>query len=187
MANALNTIPAAPPMAQQEAQPQNGGALPGNALQMPGAMTPQAVGSPRAQGGQPQQPPQITHKQAVCAMRHFHAITQELEGLLADPNLGKSDVKSKIIDGTVKLVSQRIISAAEAVAELGGVPSDPILQRKWVTQHFHNTMIAQNAILEQARASEPGTMDWAVEGQHTADHPDAHMDTMKSLRGLFQG
>ena len=162
----------------QEA-PQQGGN--GNAL-MPAQATPGTMGAP---AGQP--PPQVTHQMAVAALRHFSAISREFEALLQDPDLGKADLKSKIIDGTTKLVAQRIISAPQAVMQLGAVPSDPTAQRKWVQQNFNQTMVAMNAVLDHHAASEPGTGNLPYELARSQSKPDAHMDDMRSLGERYKG
>jgi hypothetical protein len=170
MANALSntmapSVPAALP--QPQAQPQGGG--------MPGM-------------GAPQQQPAPSHAETVTALRHFHAIARELEGLLADPALGRSDIKGKIIDSTTKLVADRILGPGEAVNQLGTVPSDPIEQRKWVRSHFVNVMLAENAVLDHHRAATPGSANWQSDAQmHPSTNSDDHMQTMTSVMGQYRG
>lgn len=155
-----------------------------------GALPPQpqqSAGAPAPPGGPPQQPPAITHQQAVAALRHFSAISRELEGLLKDPDLGKADVKSKIIDGTTKLVASRIIQPAQAVMQLSSVPADPQMQRGWVQQHFQQTMMAMNGVLDHHAQSNPGTGDLPTEIAKSQSNPDAHLDDMASVHSAYQG
>ncbi len=172
MANALSMESAAPPP-----QPQQNAA--GNAF----AQGPQAAGG----GPPPQQAPPLTHQQAVAALRHFDAIARELEHFLKDPDLGKVDIKDKVIEGTTKLVANRMIKPAEAVQQLGTFPADPIMQRKWVQEHFQSVVMAQNAVLDHHAASNPGTGDWAIEAEKSKSKPDTHMDDMASIMTHYKG
>lgn len=168
-----NPLSSAPPAAPQQT-PQNG-------LQPP--QSPQGV-----QGAQPQQAPAPpSHAETVAALRHFDAIKSELTPLLANPALGKSDLKSQIIDGTTKLVSERIISAATAVQQLSQVPTDPLEQRKYLQNMMAQTMQAENAIVEHHRNTNLGSGDWATEAAKHTGSPDNHMDEMKALHAKYSG
>lgn len=160
-----------PPLPQETAGGQ--AQMPGNAM----AAQPQA--------GQPA--PALTHSQAVAGLRHFTAISRQLEVLLQDPDLGKADLKSKIIDGTTKLVASRIITPGQAVIQLGSVPADPLMQRKWVQQHFQQTMVAMNAVLDHHAQAVPGTGDLPTEMAQSVSRPDSHLDDMNALHSHYQG
>ena len=60
----------------------------------------------------------------------------ELSTLLKNPDLGKADLKSSIIDGTTKLVAERIIPPNDAVTQLATVPDRPFQQREWIQNHY---------------------------------------------------
>lgn len=159
-------------------------AQPTQPIAAPQAM-PQAA--PGQAPGQPPQAPQITHQQAVTALRHFSAISRELEQILKDPDLGKSDVQSKIIDGTARLVASRIVTPSDAVQQLSSVPADPQMQRKWVQTHFQQTMVAMNGVLDHHAQSNPGTGDLPVEiARSQSNGADSHLDDMKSLNGGYR-
>lgn len=147
----------------------------------------QGQAAPGANPGMPpQQAPQLTHAQAVAALRHFSAISRQLEILLKDPDLGKADVKSKVIDGTTKLVASRIITPGQAVQQLTSVPADPLMQRKWVQSHFEQSMLAMNAVLDHHAQAEPGTGDPAQEIARSTSNPDAHMDDMGAIHSHYR-
>jgi hypothetical protein len=136
MQNALSSIPN-PPQPEQQASPAN-------------ALSP----APAAAGATPQAPiPAPSHAQTVAALRHFHAIQQQLDLLLKNPDLGKSSIKTAIIDGTTRLVAERILSAPEAVAQLSNVPDDPQAQRKWVQTTMQQTYQANEAILAHRQSA----------------------------------
>lgn len=146
-----------------------------------------AGAAPLAPGATPQPSPP-THEQTVAALRHFDAIKGELRILLQDPALGKSDVKDSIIDGVTKLVSERMISAPTAVMQLSSVPSDPLMQRKWLQNMMDQTMQAENGLLDHYGAGNPSLGDVAG---HFAANPggkrDDHMRHMAALHANYQG
>lgn len=153
---------------------------------MPQQQDPPQQGGPQQQQA-PQAPPVLSHQQAVAALRHFGAIDKELKTLLKDPDLGKADLKSAIIDGTTKLVADRIIAPGTAVAMLATVPEKPFDQKKWVEQHYQQNSVAQVAVLDHHRAGGPGTGDWAIEGQAQAPDPDEHMKHMQGVMAAYKG
>ena len=121
---------------------------------------------------QPQAPPPPTHEQVVVGLRHFHAIEAELSTLLSDPDCGKADMRSKIIDGASSLVGKGIFTAAEAVTQLGQVPDRPWDQREWLEQHFMQTVTAQTALLahhQQGFVDQKPSMSAPSPDQHMAD------------------
>ena len=179
MPNALSPASGPPPAPMQNpaAMPQ-GNALappPGGAPGLPGAMP----GQPPAQQ---QQPPAPSHQQTVAALRHIGAIEKELSGLLADPDLGKTDMHSKIIDGTTKLVASGMVSPSQAVQQLGTVPEQPFEQKQWLEQHFAQTIQAQSAVLQHHRAAFQG-----MPGPSNPGSPDDHLADMASLTSQFKG
>lgn len=171
MANPLE-IAGGPPQAPLPDNPQNG-------LQQ---------GQP-SQGapGQPMPPPP-SHAQTLAALRHFDAIKGELHRILKDPAVGKSDMKSRIIDGVTKLVSERMISPAQAVMQLSQVPEDPIKQRQWLQTMMAQTVTAENAILDHYGQGNASLGD--VQGHVSSmDHGsgDDHMDHMAALQQNYGG
>lgn len=184
MQNALEVsgMPPEAPMQASDMQPQGG--------PMPGPAAPQ--GNPLQMGGggpqrpQPQQMPAPSHVQTVAALHHFHAITSELEGLLKNPDLGRSSVKSAIIDGATKLVAERIISPADAVQQLGTVPDEPVQQKKWLQQQWLSANQAQNAILAHRQmAVQNGTAP--PDDPNASYKPDDHMSTMQGVMSHYKG
>jgi hypothetical protein len=142
----------------------------------------QQGGPPQAPQGMPAPP---SHEQTVAALRHFHAIHDEVKILLDNPALGKSDVKPQIIDGVTKLVAERIISPAQAVMQLSEVPQDPLQQRKWLQQMMQQTAQAANAVLDHHAAGHEGSLDWAQESQTQHPSPDSHMDMMAAMGAQY--
>lgn len=175
MPNALSngTLPPAP---QQDG---------GNGLQ---AGAP-AAGPGAIPGGAPAPPPPPpSHEQTVAALRHFDAIKGELVALLQDPAAGRSDLKSKIIDGVTKLVSERMISAPQAVQQLAQVPSDPLAQRKWMQTMLAQTVQAENNVLDHYGHGNPSLGDVAGHfAGRSGGNRDDHMEHMKALHANYAG
>jgi hypothetical protein len=111
----------------------------------------------------------------VAALRHFNAILAELKGLLADPDLGKADMKSAIIDGTAKLVADRIMAPAQAVTQLATVPERPFQQKQWAETHFQQTMQARDAVVAHH------AMAFAGQPPQAAPSDDDHMGMMARM------
>src|SRR6185437_12178354 len=119
MTNPLSAPMATPPAPEpQQAPPQQTG----NALAGPSqASGPQGQGP----GAVSNSIPAPTHAQTVTALRHFNAVEEELSELMIDPDLGKTDMRSKVIDGMTRLVSEGIVPASGAVRDLGTFPERP--------------------------------------------------------------
>lgn len=159
-----------PPQAPNPDPQQQGG---GNALQpAPGQ---------QQQGQQPGAPPAPSHQQTVAALRHFDAIETELTGLLSDPECGKTNMKSQIIDGTSKLVSRGIMSAATAVGQLATVPERPFDQKKFLEQHLAQTAQARIAVLAHHQTAFGGQ---SVDS--SAPNADNHQDTMAGVTDMYK-
>lgn len=160
------------------APPQDGSG--GNGLQPPGV--PPAAAPANAA---PPAPP--THEQTVAALRHFDAVKGELTTLLSDPATGKSDQKSKIIDGVAKLVAERMISPGQAVIELWQVPRDPLAQRKWLVTMMQQTVQAENGILDHYGQGNPSLAASPAEvGRHPGNRDD-HMEHLAALAANYSG
>ena len=163
MANALSM----PPPPDPNARPSGGNAL----MQTPGQPAP-----PRPSPSPP------SHQQTVVALRHFGAIKRELTALLADPDLGKTSMKSAIIDGTTSLVTSGIMTARQAVTQLGTVPERPYDQKVWLEQHLATAVQGANMILDHHRAAFAGQ---PVED--TPPDPDNHTNAVAGLIANYRG
>lgn len=179
--NALAALGGPPPAPNPDPQPPTPGL---NAL-----VGPQSGPQAGPQTGAPQQaapPPVPSHQQTVAALRHFDAIEQELTALLRDPDCGKADLHSKAIDGTTKLVASGILSAAEAVTQLGQFPDDPFEQKQWLEQHLIQTVTAANIVLQNHAH---GAQQAAASGQpmdETPYNPDDHQSIISGFHGAYK-
>jgi hypothetical protein len=131
-----------------------------------------------AAGGVPPQaapPPAPSHAETVATLRHLRAVTTELQSLLKDPALGRSDMKSAIIDGMTKLVAQRMLQPGDAVATLSSVPEKPFDQKKWGQQQLQQAVQAQGAVLAHHAAA------FAGQGPMPTPSADTHMRDLSSM------
>ena len=174
--SALNGSTPPPPPNLPPQQPQ-GPMPPASALAGPQGPVGQSGQMPLQgpQGGPQQAPPAPTHEQTVAALRHFNAILGELKGLLADPDLGKADMKSEIIDGTAKLVADRIIAPAQAVTQLATVPERPFQQKQWAETHLQQIMQARDAVVAHHAIA------FAGQPPQEAPSDDDHMGMMARM------
>lgn len=181
MPSALSSGPGGPPPAPNP-QPQQTNP---NPLAMAGQpMAPSAPGSP---GGPQQQqqapPPPPSHAQTVAALRHFTAIEKETMKLLKNPDCGKSDLRSDIIDSVTRLVSRGITTPADAVKELGSLPDKPFDQKKWLETHYTQATQAQTAMLAMHQHGVANGMP----NDQTPPSPDDHQAAMSGLGAQLKG
>lgn len=165
---ALQPTSALPPQPDQSGQ--------AGVLSAGGGPPPMTPGNAPAQPPQP--PPAPTHAHTVAALRHFHALGAQLESALKDPDLGKADIKSKVIEGMTQLVAQRIISAPQAVTQLATFPEKPFDQKKWLIDHYMHVKQAEMAVLDHHGAAFAGA------GPQPAPSADDHMG---DVAGMMQG
>jgi hypothetical protein len=147
-----------------------------------GFSPPQMRSQARALSGATPEPPPPpmpapTHDQTVTALRHFQAILSELRTLLKNPELGRSDVKSDIIDLMTRLVANRMVPATSAVEQLSKVPDRPYDQKKAVEWMYDQTMQARDAIVSHHAL--------AFAGAPPQEAPDAN-DHMKHVAAMME-
>lgn len=181
MANALSqglsTPPAPNPQPDDQNSAQTGAPLSG---------VPSASAGSQAAPQQPPAQPAPTHAQTVAAMRHFDAIKAELKKVLANPDCGKTDMRSQIIDGNTRLVAEGIFRPTDAIGVLASVPDKPFDQKKWLEQHLMQSEQAEEAIFDQhvqAFGGNPGAPG-AQPGDPDASHPDTMVGLMNHYQGL---
>jgi hypothetical protein len=151
-------------------------------LSTPPAPRPQGALTSGMPPAPPQQMPAPSFQQTVAALRHFNAIGKQLVIALKDPDLGRTDLKSKIIDGMTTLVADRIIPPGQAVTQLATFPERPYEQRAWLLQHLQQTAVARNAVLDHHRLT--NMPQPAVPPTPSAD---THLDDMAGLQGHYGG
>lgn len=154
----------------------------------PAPPNPDAGGNPLQGGPQASAAPAPpSYEQTVAALRHFDAVKGELTTLLNNPALGRSDIKSSVIDGTTKLVAERFMSPEDAVMQLSKVPTDPLQQRKWLQTMLAQTVQSENAVLDHYGAGNPHLGAVADHVKKNHGHKDAHMNHMKALQVNYGG
>jgi hypothetical protein len=157
--------------------PQGGSALAASGASATGG----GSGAAPSPGGPPPPPP--GRGQTVAALRHFSIIENEVRRLLADPECGKSDMRSEVIDGITGLVAKGITTAADAVRELSNFPDKPFDQKAWLEAHLSQSVQASNAVLQHHRMAFAGQDLPATDSYD----PDNHTGTMAALTKQYQG
>jgi hypothetical protein len=132
-------------------------------------------------GGQTAQNPAPTHDQTVAALRHVHAVTVQLQKLLRDPDLGKSNFRSKIIDAMTALVSENMIPPAAAVQQLGQVPDSPFQQKQWLQAKFMQNLQMGAAVLAHHATA------YAGQPEQPTPKRDNHLQDMQAMMGAHYG
>lgn len=186
MASALGTeTPPAPNPGMSNAL--TSGAAPAGPQNVLSSGAPNAPPGP--QGQPPAAPAPPTHAQTVAALRHFDAIKRELQVIATDPALGKSNVKSKIIDGVLRLVAGGIMKTTQAVDELSKVPTEPLLQIKWTKTMLAQTQQAENGILDHYGQTSPhfGTVADHFAATKGMANPDDHQDHIAAMTANYRG
>jgi hypothetical protein len=153
-----------------------------------------APAQPQPQGGNPlaalaaqaapqQQPaPAPTHAQAVAAMHRFGQIKSAMAPVIADPNLGKTNVRPKLLDAASKLLGSKVLSLPEIMNSIKNLPDDPIQQKKFVENIMNTATQAQLTVLQQHRNAQ------LPEDQEPDEWtPDNHADNMAGLMAHYQG
>lgn len=177
-ANAPGVPPSQPPFSLRQpyfaGQPQ-----PNFAAGAPGA------GDAAAQGAADPQAPPPTYRQTLAAMRHFSALRREIAHVLKDPDVGKANLKGKIVDGISDLVADRILTPSEAVEQLSQVPPRPFDQKTWLQQQYINTHHAETMLLAHYRQGLAQSGDDA-RTIDTSGGPDTHSQDMSGLVQNYQ-
>lgn len=185
MANALGdtlaTPPAPNPAAGQTSLPAPMGG--GNSLAALLGGGGGAQQQPNTAGAGPQMPAP-SHAQTVAALRHFQAIGKELEGLLLNPEIGKADIRSTIIDAVTRLVADRIVSPAQAVQQLSQVPDKPFQQKQAIEQMYQQVVTAESSVLDHhGMTNAPASEDFGQENARFSSDPDQHGQLLSEMVG----
>jgi hypothetical protein len=136
--------------------------------------------------------PAPSRDQVVAALMHFGAIQQKLDTILADPDLGKSDMRGPIREGILDLVADRIMPASTAVSTLisvpdGSIQGGPLAQRKWIEQHDAQTRQARDLMLEHYRMENPGIAGAVTAAPPTKYDRNKHTQHVQSLISHYRG
>ncbi|PWT75079.1 MAG: hypothetical protein C5B60_05860 [Chloroflexi bacterium] len=160
---------APPPGIQQLRQPYFPGSPQPTFAAPPGGPTP---------GSMPMPPPTPSYAQTLAALRHFTAIRRALQRLMRDPDLGKTNVKPKIVDGVADLVADQILTAADAVEQLSNVPDRPFEQKMWVQQQLQTTDVAEETVIGHYQQGIAGMPPGSID---QTGNPDDHASDMSAL------
>lgn len=129
------------------------------------------LGGPQQQPAQAPQAP--TAGQTAAALHHFSEIKSTLKPLLSDPNLGKTNIRPKLLDSMSKLLASRALTLPQVMNAVKALPDDPADQMKFVQKVYQDNDTAQKLVLLQHRSA-PQSED--QEDPYSADNHSAMMD-----------
>lgn len=157
------------PLAEQSSPPQPQGAPQGN--------NPLAsLAGPLA--GLPPRPPAPSAAQATAAVKRFGAVADAMRTVMANPDLGRRNIRPAILDQASKLMSARVLSLPETVQAIGKVTDDPLAQKSLVAGIFNQAQQAEAAVLAHHTAAvATGMVQRGGEKYQAADH-DRHIQSL---------
>jgi hypothetical protein len=149
----LLSKPMAPTPADSDAEGQGGSGMGsgGGQAGAPPGLAGLMGGAPGGSAG----PPAPTYQQTVSAVRHMARLERDFRGVLAEPNIGKADVKGAFIDVMADLMGHGFSTLPQVLDMLKKFPTNPLEQRKWLEQQVASNEQAQAALLQQHAAAFP--------------------------------
>lgn len=148
---------------------------------------PQAPQAPQGVPGLVQQPPQArpapTHAQTIAALHRFGEIEKASSKLLKDPDVGRKNIRPKVLEMGADLIGSRVLSLAEFMSGIGNFPSadDMLGQKKWLEKLRDTNIQGQMSVLQDHANAPPEAADAA---QWT---PDSHAEHMGALINKYPG
>lgn len=162
--------------------------------QQPQAPQQQQMPQPQPQGQNPlaalapqfgQQPqPQPTAGQTMAALHRFGEIKFAMRSVMKDSNLGKTNIRPKLLDAASKLLASKVVSLPEIMNAIKGLPDDPFAQKSFVDKLYVNADQAQQLVLQHHAAARTGQVQ---EDPYSADTHQAHMDGLMQHYGGRNG
>src|SRR4051812_30892334 len=75
--------------------------------------------------GLPPRQPMPSAAQTTAAVKRFSAVANAMRTVLANPDLGRRNVRPAILDQASKLMAARVLSLPEVMNAIGKVSDDP--------------------------------------------------------------
>lgn len=122
--------------------------------------------------------PQVSSGQAMAAVHRFSSIRSALSGVMADPKLGKENIRPKLLDAASKLLAGKVLTLPEVMNTVKDLPDDPVKQKQFVDRIYSVAGQATQAVLEHHRANPTQGEEWT---------PEDHEQQMSSLMGQYNG
>jgi hypothetical protein len=183
----LLSKPMAPTPADGDAQGQGGSGGPSPGPQ--GGAAPGLAGLMGGASGGGAGPPAPTYQQTVSAVRHMARLERDFRGILAEPNIGKTDVKGPFIDVMADLMGEGFSTLPQVLDMMKQFPTNPLEQRQWLEQQVSNNERAQVALLQQHAAAFPeANPAESMAALQAARGPLGrdHADTLAALSGHYK-
>ena len=163
------------PLAEQQAPPQPMGQLLGGGQQGQPQGNPLARLVGQMQGPPPAQPAPSA-VQTTAAVKRFGAVMNAMRTVLANPDLGRKNVRPAILDQASKLMASRVLSLPEVMNAIGKVTDDPLEQKALVSGIYNQAQQAEgNVLAHHAFAVATGRVSRGGGEKYQADDHDRHM------------
>jgi hypothetical protein len=108
-----------------------------------------------------------THAQTVAALHRFREIESAVSRILKSPDVGRKNVRPKVLEMGGDLIGSKVMSLAEFMKGLQTFPAgeDPLAQKKWLERLYQTQIQGQMTVLQdRAMAQEHGPDDqWSPE------------------------
>ncbi len=140
-------------------------------------------GNPLAQlaaplAGLPPPMPAPSAAQTTAAVKRFTAVANAMRTVLANPDLGRRNIRPAILDQASKLMASRVLSLPEVMNAIGKVSDDPLEQKSMVVGIFNQAQQAEsNVLAHHALAVATGRVQRGGEKYRADDH-DRHMSAL---------
>ena len=132
-----------------------------------------------------QQPPQArptpTHAQTVAGLHRCHEIEKASQRLLKDPDVGKKNIRPKVLEMGADLIGKKVMTLPELMTGIKDFPSseDALGQKKWLERLYQSNVQGQIALLQDHANAPP-------EDQPSQWTPDNHAEHMSALANMYQ-
>ena len=100
--------------------------------------------------------------------------------VMNDPNLGKKNIRPKILDAAADLLASKTLSLTEIMGKMASLPDDPIQQKKFVENMLNTLTQAQTMVLEHHKNAPP---EPEGQGEWSKDTHGTHLDALMQHYG----
>jgi hypothetical protein len=138
------------PLANVASPPRPSGAAQGNPQQ---ANPLASLAGPLPMPAMPPRMPAPTAAQTQAGLRRFDAVMSAMRAIMRDPDLGRTNLRPKIMDQASKLIGSKVISLAQCMQAIAPLNDQPLDQKNLVSGIYNAALQASNALLDHHGAA----------------------------------
>lgn len=128
------------------------------------------------QQAMPRPAPTIPPGEAMAGIHRFSSVRAAMASVLADPKLGRENIRPKLLDAGSKLLASKVLSLPELMNAIKDLPDDPVKQRQFVDNIFNSAGQAREVLMQQYQQHESDDDGWSLDKQG---------DLLSSLLGKY--